>query len=178
MLQLRLGRLRADTLRGISVLQRRQIFYRALATDVRAAKEIRVFGLGSLLGGRMRRDLAATNASEDAVDRTSARVEGMLGLLAGAVTVAGVTVAAVLGVRGQLSPGDIVVFLAAIAALHTMITGATEQAARAYESLILFGYFQDIDDETAAVESGVTVDALADGIEFHDVWFRYADDLP
>ena len=177
-LQLRLGRLRADTLRGVSVLQRRQIFYRALATDVRAAKEIRVFGLAPFLSGRMRRDLGASNRAEDAIDRTAARVEGLLGLMAAGVTVAGVAAAAVLGVRGTLSAGDVVVFLAAIASLHAMVTGATEQAARAYESLILFGYFQDIDEEAAPEASGAAVAALAQGIEFHDVWFRYADELP
>jgi ATP-binding cassette subfamily B protein len=126
----------------------------------------------------MRRDLATSNAAEDAVDRRSARVEAMLGLLAAAVGAAGVAVAAVLGVRGALSPGDVVVFLAAIAALHSVITGATEQAARAYESLILFGYFQDIDEETTATVPGAAVAALAHGIEFHDVWFRYSDELP
>jgi ATP-binding cassette, subfamily B, bacterial len=178
MLQVRLGRLRAETLRSISVLQRRQIFYRGLATDVRAAKEIRVFGLSAFLGGRMRRDLASSNAAEDGIDRRSATVEGLLGLMAAVVTVGGVAVAATLGVRGTLSPGDVIVFLAAIAALHSMITSATEQAARAYESLIMFGYFQDIVEDAPPEQPGLPVPALSQGIEFHDVWFRYADGLP
>jgi len=177
-LQLRLARLRADTLTGISVVQRRQIFYRQLATDARAAKEIRLFGLGSFLSGRLLRDLHAANAAENAMDRASARLEGLLGLLAGVLTLAGVATAAWLGFQGRITAGDVVVFLAAIAATHTTVTGATEHAARAYQSLLLFGHYQDITAEPASPAAGMEAPELKEGIEFRDVWFRYADDLP
>jgi len=177
-LQLRLARLRADTLTGISVVQRRQIFYRQLATDARAAKEIRLFGLGSFLTGRLLRDLHAANAAENAMDRSAARIEGALGLLAGALTLAGVATAAWLGFHGRITTGDVVVFLAAIAATHTTVTGATEHAARAYQSLLLFGHYQDITAGQTPPPEGIAAPELAQGIEFRDVWFRYADDLP
>lgn len=177
-LQLRLAKLRADTLTGISVVQRRQIFYRQLATDARAAKEIRLFGLGSFLTGRLLRDLHTANAAENAMDRAAARLEATLGLLAGALTLAGVASAAWLGFHGRLGAGDIVVFLAAIAATHTTVTGATEHAARAYQSLLLFGHYQDITAGGTPSTSGTEAPKLKQGIEFRDVWFRYADDLP
>ena len=50
-LQLRLGRRRAEVAGSIAGLQRRQLFFRLLLTDIRAAKETRLFGLGGCWAG-------------------------------------------------------------------------------------------------------------------------------
>jgi hypothetical protein len=83
LLQLRLARLHADVVMETSVYHRRLAFYRVIATDVRAAKEIRLFGLGKFLTGRMLRDLGSSNAAEAAVDRTAAKMQLLISVLTG-----------------------------------------------------------------------------------------------
>ena len=179
-LQLRLARLRADMITETSVYHRRMIFYRLLATDVRAAKEIRLFGLGSFLTRRMLRDLGSAARAEARVDGVAARLEVIVGLLGGAVSLAGVTAAVWLAVGGSLSVGDVTVLLAALVALHAAFGGATDEASTGYRALLLFSHYLAITDgpevERAAGERGVP--ALTGCIELEDVWFRYGEDLP
>ncbi len=178
LLQLRLARHRAELLNEVTVYQRRQISYRLLTTDVRAAKEVRLFGLGEFLTKRMLRDLHSANAAEARVDRTAARLELTIGLLGAVVTLAGVSAAAYLAVRGQLSVGDVTVLLAALIALHAASGGATEQISNAYRSLLLFHHYLAVAEDPVETVTGRDVTPLTSGIEFDDVWFKYDEDLP
>lgn len=54
-----------------------------LSTDVRAAKEVRLFGLGQFLTRRMLADLGRANIAEAAVDRAAARMQLLIALLTG-----------------------------------------------------------------------------------------------
>jgi ATP-binding cassette subfamily B protein len=176
--QLWLGRLRAGVASDVSMLQRRQVFLRLLLVDVRAAKEARLFGLGEFLSGRSLRDLRAANAAENAADRTGARIETTLGLLGGALGLVAISVGAYLAVHGRFSIGDVTVFLAAVVGLHGTIGAATATTARAYQALLLFGHYLAVVDEPEPARTGLAPAPLRDGVEFRDVWFRYADHLP
>lgn len=178
LLQLRLARLRAGVVMETSLYHRRLTFYRVLATDVRAAKEVRLFGLGSFLTRRMLRDLGSSNAVEAAVDRTAARMQLLIALLTGLVTLFGAAVATYLAARGRLTIGDVTVLLAAMVALQGMVAAVTESASAGYRSLLLFGQYLAVGQDTAVTEPGAEVWPLACGIEFDNVWFRYAEDLP
>jgi ATP-binding cassette subfamily B protein len=70
------------------------------------------------------------------------------------------------------------VFLASVAPVTVLCMAATDHAARAYQSLLLFGHYQEITVGEAPAAGGAAAPALAKGIEFREVWFRYADDLP
>jgi ATP-binding cassette subfamily B protein len=179
-LQLRLAGLRANMITETSVYHRRMLFYRMLASDVRAAKEIRLFGLGSFLSRRMLRDLGSASRAEAAVDRVAARLEIALGILEGIVSLTGVTAAVYLAVRGQLSVGDVTVLLAAVVALHMAIGGATDEVSFGYHALLLFSHYLVLVEGPAAeeAEDGRPVPPLTGAIELDDVWFRYAEDLP
>lgn len=177
-LQLRLARLRADVVMETSVYFRRMIFYRTIATDVRAAKEVRLFGLGKFLTGRLLRDLGSSNAAEAAVDRTGARMQLLISLLTGLVTLFGAGTAAYSAAAGRLTVGDVTVVLAAMVALQAMVAAVTENTSVAYRALLLFGQFLVVGQDPSATEPGTEVAPLAGAIEFDDVWFRYAENLP
>jgi ATP-binding cassette subfamily B protein len=177
LLQLRLGRLRATMTQEVTPLQRRQMFFRLLLTDVKAAKEVRLFGLGRFLLGRMLRDLRAANNAEMRVDRFTAWAQLRIGLLTGALTVIGLTATVVLASRGRLSIGEVTVFLAAVAALHATIGSAAAGCARAYEALLLFEHYLAVVNDPVTDAGNLPAPRLSRGIEFHDVWFRYGDGL-
>lgn len=177
-LQVRLGRMRAETVTEVSLYQRREIFYRMLATDVRAAKEIRLFGLGEFMVARMLRELHAANRAQTTVDRVAVRLQLAMGGLAAIVDIAGVGAAAYLAMHGSITIGDVTVLLAALLALHSAFGGGAEQAARGYESLLLFSHYLAVVESPTGQTSGDAVGPLGECIEFDDVWFRYAEDLP
>jgi ATP-binding cassette subfamily B protein len=177
-LQLRLARLRADMVMETSMYHRRLIFYRVVATDVRAAKEIRLFGLGNFLTRRMLRDLGSANAAEAKVDRTAARMQLLIALLTGLATLFGAAVAAYSAAKGRLTVGDVTVLLAAMLALQGMVTAVTDSASIGYRALLLFGQYLAVVRDTPVAEPGDEAGPLTCGIEFDNVWFRYAEDLP
>ena len=178
LLQLRLARQRADMLIETSPYQRRLIFYRLLSTDVRAAKEVRLFGLSKFLTGRMLGDLGRANAAEASVDRTAARTQLLIALLTGLVTLFGAAVAAYSAAHGRLTVGDVTVLLAAMAALQGTVAAVTDSASDGYRALLLFGQYLAVVQEVPAAPASGQAGPLTRGVEFDDVWFRYAEDLP
>ncbi|MGI8666034.1 MAG: ABC transporter ATP-binding protein [Jatrophihabitans sp.] len=179
LLQLRIARMRANMLVETSSYHRRLVFYRYLAVDVRAAKEVRLFGLGDFLIGRMLKDLGSANSAESIVDRAAARVEIIIGALSGGVTLCGAIAATYLAAHHRLTVGDVTVLLAAMVALQAAVGQVTENASSGYRSLLLFSQYVAVAETAPAVAPGTgPVPPLARGIEFDDVWFRYADDLP
>jgi ATP-binding cassette, subfamily B, bacterial len=179
LLQLRLARSRADLLLDTSTYHRRLVFYRFLAIDVRAAKEVRLFGLGDFLIGRMLGELGSSNRAEAAVDRVAARIELTIGALSGFVTLCGATAAAYLAAHHRLTVGDVTVLLAAVVALQTTIASVTEHVSDGYRGLLLFQQYLAVVEPTDQADLGTgAVGELAEGIDFSDVWFRYAEDLP
>ncbi|GIH67165.1 ABC transporter ATP-binding protein [Microbispora siamensis] len=180
LLQARAGRRRAGLTMSLSPVHRREFTYQMLLTDVSAAKEIRLFGLGDFLRGRMLGELRAGNDAEAGLERRLLRMDAGLELLAGAVMVTGVAVAAYRAMHGLITLGDVTLFLAALAGVYGAVTAFTESAATAYRALLLFGAYQAIVDEPvpapAAAPDGPR--PLRTGIELRDVWFRYRDDGP
>ncbi|MFD9700809.1 ABC transporter ATP-binding protein [Lentzea sp. NPDC059081] len=156
---------------------RRRLFYRALLTDVRAAKEIRLFGLGELLHARMIGSLRTVSDARLSAQRRGTGVQAALALLSAVVAGAGTVVVALNVVRGQSSVGDLVLFLGAVAGVQTGLSGVVLQLGEAGRAVRLFGHYLDV---------LATPDDLAGGaqaprpgvIELRDVWFRYEDDGP
>lgn len=185
LLQLRLARQHASVVMDTSVYFRRLIFYRSLATDVRAAKEVRLFGLADFLVDRMLRELGSSNAAEATVDRAAARIGLAIGVLSGMVTLVGVSTAAYLATHGRLTIGEVTVLFAAMVSLQMTVSEVTENTSSGYRSLLLFSQYLLVAQSRPARLSGhADADAkadpasLADCIEFDDVWFRYAEGLP
>ncbi|MER6150460.1 ABC transporter ATP-binding protein [Streptomyces hirsutus] len=161
--------------------ERREIFYSQLLSTVEAAKEVRLFGIGAFLQDRMLTDRRTANTAKALMDRREALLQSGLALLAASVSGGGV-VWAVLAVRsGQLSVGDITIFIAAVAGVQGSLTAGAGNFAGTHESLMLFEHYLDVVDcepDLPVAAAPVPLPALREGIEFRDVWFRYSDEHP
>ncbi|MEV0160395.1 ABC transporter ATP-binding protein [Nonomuraea fuscirosea] len=173
---------RVGTLAGLSATARRQILYSSLITDVKAAKEVRMFGLGGFLKSRVLGALAAAQEGERRLDRREALTQSLLALLSTAVSGAGLLWAVFAALDGRLSLGDVTAFAAAVAGTQAALVGLVETVAGAHHALLLFGYHADVtslpDDLPSPSRRSAGLPALRRGIELRDVWFRYDDGHP
>jgi ATP-binding cassette subfamily B protein len=176
--QLRLGRQRTEMMTRITPNTRRQIFYANLLLDVRAAKEIRLFGLGEFFRGRMLAELGAAQSGEREVDRRALHVDASLALLTAVVSGVALVVTATRIGPGGGGVGDLTVLIAALAAVQGALAGIVAQVATANQMLVLFGHYADVVRPVAGHRSGPGLPAppLGRGIELRDVWFRYHPD--
>ncbi|MBD5784983.1 ABC transporter ATP-binding protein [Cellulosimicrobium terreum] len=203
--QLRLGRLRSSTTALNSPRSRRQLFYATLLTDVRTAKEIRLFGLGEHFRAKMLDEVGSVHATERHVDRVTVRTETLLALLTALVSGA-VLLHAVLRIAdGSGSVGDVALLVAALGAVQTAVAAIVGQVGVLDEALVLLGRYVEIvapdpgsePGPASGAEPGSEVAgtvavrpahaspiaptgpaAQPAGIRFEKVWFRYAEDSP
>jgi ATP-binding cassette subfamily B protein len=177
--QVRLARLRGEMLERTAPLFRRQAFYAALLLDMRAAKEIRLFGLGAFFRTRMMRELRAAQAQERRQDRLAMWVDSSLAVLTGIVSLVALAVFVRQVFDGRGTVGDLVVVIAALTAVQMSVSGLVQQIAMAGETLMMFGHYVDVTAVTRALENAGPLPAappLTRGLEFDDVWFRYSPD--
>ncbi|WP_433045873.1 ABC transporter ATP-binding protein [Dactylosporangium sp. CS-033363] len=183
--QLRLSRMRADTTAGNSPRQRRQAFYAGLLLDLRAAKEIRLFGLGQYFRARMLTELGDVQRAERRVDLATARVDGALSLLTAAVSAVVLAVTVIRLASGDGRVGDLAVLVAALGAVQATVASTVTQIATADAALVLFEHYLAIVParRTAPAEPPAAVAPRQSpgperGIRFEHVWFRYGEEQP
>lgn len=180
--QLALSRRRARMLWEIGPAERREFFYTGLLSTVEAAKEVRLFGLGAFFRHRMLDNRRIANTAKRAIDRRQAMVQVFLGLLAAAVSGAGLLWAISSARQGRLQVGDVTIFVAAVAGVQGALSTLAADIARTHQALLMFDHYLAV--TTAGPELPVTASprrlppTLQHGIEFRDVWFRYSDDHP
>ena len=154
--------------------QRRRHYFRELALDPAGAKEIRLFGLGSLFHGRMMSALREATRIEDRENRRATTRELFLTLLNVAVSLAGAVIVVLAAVRGSVTVGDVSLFLAAIASIQGAFAAVIPQFGRAHRGLVLFSSYLDVTGLPADTPGGgLAVPVLSEGIEVRDLWFRY-----
>jgi ATP-binding cassette, subfamily B, bacterial len=165
----------------LSPVMRRQVVYADLMTDVDTAKEVRLFGLGTFLHRRLISELRSSLTAERDLAVRTLRVQGLLALL-GALVAGGGLVWTVVGITaGRLTPGDLALFVAAVAAVQGALGGIVTQSARVYAALLVFGHYLDVvrsKPDLPVPDSPAPAGALRTGIELRDVWFRYHDGQP
>ncbi|MBM7821626.1 ATP-binding cassette subfamily B protein [Cellulosimicrobium cellulans] len=189
--QLRLGRLRSSTTALTSPRSRRRLFYVTLLTDLRAAKEIRLFGLGEHFRRRMLDEVGSVHDAERRVDRVTVRTETLLALVTAVVSGAVLVHAVVRISRGAGSVGDLALLVAALGAVQASVAAVVGQLAVADEALVLVARYTEVVEGAPVVAAvpGPVADAVADvpaaaepagpgTIRLEDVWFRYGDDAP
>lgn len=160
---------------------RRQMFYSSLLTDLNAAKEVRLFGLGDFLRGRMLSETRATQQREAAVDRTILRAELALGALGAVITTGGLVWAVHAAASGRISVGTIAMLLLSIVAVQNALGGIAVRIADLTEALGLFGHYLALVEagpDLPVPEQPRALSPLSRGIELRDVWFRYQPDGP
>ncbi|MEV4282243.1 ABC transporter ATP-binding protein [Actinoplanes xinjiangensis] len=176
--QIRLARLRGEMIENTAPMLRRQTFYAALLLDMRAAKEIRLFGLGGFFRTRMMRELIAAQSRERRQDRLALWVDSSLALLTGVVSLIALAVFVRQVFDGHGTVADLIVVIAALSAVQMSVSGLVQQVASAGETLMMFGHYVDV-TEVIRQRDAVPLPAappLGDCLELDDVWFRYAPD--
>jgi ATP-binding cassette subfamily B protein len=161
----------------IAPYQRRRFFYRMLLTDDRAAKEVRLFGLGTHFRTRQ---LDALRHSQDVHVRLAARtttIQSGLSLL-GAVIAGGATaVVALRVVRGELTPGDVLLFMSSVAGVQSALSDLVGKIGQAFQAVKMFQRYLEVMALPPDLPSGEqTAQELRHSVRFEDVWFRYQPD--
>ncbi len=179
--EVRLNRRRAAMAWRISPAERREFFYGDLLTDLGAAKELRLFGLGPLFRGRMLAELAANNAEQRRFDRREGTTQ--VGLAAVSAVLAGGALVWVLmgAARGQLTVGDATAVILAVGGVQSALASTVSHVALGHHAGLLLDHYRAVlaaPAEAVGPRAGAPPGAGVRGIELDDVWFRYADDLP
>ena len=180
-LRMRLSRRRADLMWETSSAVRRQLFYRGLLTDLQAAKEVRLFGLGAFLHGRMLTELRSVNRRENQLESRVARVEIGLAVLGAALSLAGLVWALQAAAARTISVGDVSVFVAALAGVQAASGALVDGLANGHKAVLVFGHYLSVLSAPAdlpAAPDTRPATPLRHGIELRDVWFRYTVDGP
>ena len=174
--ELALARGRTAAYAEISRRQRRELFYGNLLVNASAAKEIRLFGIGHFLRDRMRTERAAADARRRRVDQRDVRVVGGLGLVSVMVSGAGLLWGVRAAQAGQLSVGDVTMFVQALAGLQASIGSLVRQIATVHENLLILAHYVTVTSTAPDLVSGESrpLPALSQGILIQDVWFRYS----
>lgn len=157
------------------------MFYATLLTGLRAAQEVRLYGLGSFFRARMVRELCAVNAAERRVDRREVGVQGLLAVLSAGIAGCGLVWVVQSAAAGTVSIGDVAVFVAAVAGVQSALTAGVDQAAQIHQALLLFEHYMAVATVPADLPvpaSPEPVPELRHGIELRDVWFRYSEEHP
>lgn len=176
-----LARRRAQLVMDISPMERKEFFYNQLLSTVEGAKEVRIFGLGGFFRTSMRRERLANNAARRSMDRRELSVQFCLESLAAAVSGGGLLWAVDAARQGSLSVGGIALFAAAVTAVQGALAALATQTAATAQALLLFDRFRAVTvlgSDLPVSERPRPLPSLRRGIEFRDVWFRYADQLP
>ncbi len=158
---------------------RRRFYYRSLLTDLRAAKEMQVFGLGTHFRRRMIDALWLVSSAELRQQRRATVAESVFALVNGLISAVGAFVAVRGVLDGRLTVGDLTIFVAAVAAAQGMFGSLVVQLGAASRATGLMRNYFAICDLPAELESGTgTVPPLRVGIELRNVWFRYVQHGP
>ena len=175
----RLARAQADLAFTLSPHDRRKLFYGNLQTDERAAKEIRLFGLGGHFLSRMLGEFRTLNDAARRMDRTVLSRQLMVGVLTAALGAIALLIVAGQAADGGLSAGDVFVVVAAIAGVQTAASGMVTTAGHLLEAALLLGHYRDfLADARTEPGGGEPCPPLRDAIVLDDVWFRYSPEHP
>jgi ATP-binding cassette subfamily B protein len=175
------GRRRARLEWTNSPAQRRQLFYSRLLGNRDGAKEVRLFGLGDFLRGRMLTELRSVNDAQRRLALRVLAIEGSLSLLTAAITAGGTVWVVREAAAGRMSVGDVTLFAMAAVGVQGAISGMVSRLSGMYQSLLLFGHYVDIVTMGPDLPLAVPprpLPALRHGVELRDVWFRYDDQHP
>ncbi|HEU5471040.1 MAG TPA: ABC transporter ATP-binding protein [Actinophytocola sp.] len=176
-----LARRRAAMIWANSPTERREMLYGFLLVDARAAQEVRLFGIGAFLRGRMLAARRVTDSEHRRQDRRELRYQSGLGLLS-AMVAGGGLVFAIFGAKaGTLTIGDVALFVATVGGVQGALHTVVRSLARVHQERLNFEHYLGV--TSAAADLPVAADAwtlapLRNGIELRDVWFRYTPDGP
>jgi ATP-binding cassette subfamily B protein len=177
--QLKLAQRQAHVAQATMATQRRQLMYQLLLTDLRSAKEIRLFGVGGLFRSRMIDALRSATEAELRVQRRSSLLQSMMALLGAVATAAGSVIVIYRAALGTLTAGDLTLFIAAATAVQGAAFSVISQLQVAVRSTQLFSNYLEVIKAPPDLPDGTAEPGpLTTAIVLEDVWFRYDPDGP
>ena len=179
--ELALSRRRADMTFSISPVERRELFYRELLLRANAAKETRLFGIAGFLRDRMLTERRKADVARRAVDRRELVVQGGLALIGAAVAGGGLVWVIRSARHGDLSIGDVALFIGATAGVQNALSTAIGESTLLHQRFLMFDHFRHVVTVPTDLPLAATpreAPPLRRGIELRDVWFRYGPDAP
>ncbi|MEV0265423.1 ABC transporter ATP-binding protein [Streptomyces sp. NPDC050617] len=179
--ELAMSRRRAAMFWDIGPVERRELFYFQLLTSPRAAKEIRLFGIGGFLRGRMLAERRRADRAKQAVDRQEAVIQLELGVLAAVVAGLGLLWAVRAAGQGRISVGGVALLVTALPAVQAALASLASEIAGGHQALLLFDHYvavRETEDDVLVCADPRPVPRLRKGIELRDVWFRYGPEHP
>ncbi|GAA1775654.1 ABC transporter ATP-binding protein [Luedemannella helvata] len=180
--ELRLSRRRAALEFRLSPAERRELFYADLLTDLRAAKEVRLFGTGPLFRRRMLTELHDINAGHRRLDRVELASQAGLAALSAGLAGAAVVWTLLAAASGRLSAGDVGVVVLGVAGIQTALSAAVQHLALTHHAGLLFDHYREVlaapPPAAPRVPSASPPARDERGLVLDDVWFRYGEDQP
>ncbi|TQM16164.1 ATP-binding cassette subfamily B protein [Pseudonocardia kunmingensis] len=165
----------------IGPAERREFFYSSLLTEVNAAKEVRLYGLSDFLRGRMLTERRVSDSARRAMDLRETWTQGGLSLLGAAVVGGGLIWAVRAATQGEISVGDVSLFVGGVMGVQGAVGGLISGFAEAHNQLLMFDHYRRIVESEPDLPIQARprpAPALRQGIELRDVWFRYSDNHP
>jgi ATP-binding cassette, subfamily B, bacterial len=175
------ARRQAAVMQGITHAQRRQFFYASLISGTTAAKEIRLFRLGSFFRDRMLSELSEVQRASGQADRRTLAADATLAVISAAAAAGGMLWAVSAAAAGHLTIGDVSMLIAALTAAIGTLGGIMISAAQMYQALLTFESYREVlssAPDLPVPAQPVLASALRRGIQVEDVWFRYGPDKP
>jgi ATP-binding cassette subfamily B protein len=179
--QVRNSRRQADLTWRATPASRRQAFYARLLFDQAAVKEVRLFGLGDFLRGRMLAEVRSIHRGQRLLNRQTMRVQSALTLLSSLIAGGGLIWVVWQTAAGSLPVGDVTMFAIATIGVQGAISGLVNSLAQLAQTTQLFGHYGDVvasGPDLPLAEPPRLLPTLRRGIEVQDVWFRYDDEHP
>ncbi len=162
-----------------SARARRQNSFASLMSDPIAAKEVRLFGLGTFLRGRMLDELRAANNAERALNWRLLWTETGLGALSAAVVASGLIWIVTQIAAHRLPIGDVSLFVLGALGLQGAMGQLAAAGGTIAQSVSLFTAYTDvIHAEPDLPVAARPAPPLKQGITVEDVWFRYDETHP
>ncbi len=164
-----------------AIRARRQQSYSSLLSNAVAAQEVRLYGLGSFLRGRILTELNAITASERGLDRRLLQVESGLGALNSTVIGGGLIWIVTRISAGAMPLGDVSLFIMAALGLQGAMSQIAAGVGGISRSAATFTAFTDVVNAPPDLPVSAQprpVPLLRDRITVENVWFRYHPALP
>ncbi len=178
-IQLALARRTARASEDASSLFRARFLYQGLLTDLRAVREVRLYQLGAFFHSRLAGSLRKASRIELDAQWQATLVQAGWSLASAAVALVGTVTVVGAVIRGSLTLGDLTLFLAALGAVQSGLSGIAGQLGEVGAAMRLFRHYVGIvEGPTDLVDGPLAAPALRDRIRFEDVWFRYDEDGP
>jgi ATP-binding cassette, subfamily B, bacterial len=155
-------------------------YYAQVFTNPVSARDIRIHGAEQLFVNRLSTHLSAALTQETRQQARAAWLQMAFTVLNAAIAATGAVVVALAVAHGQITVGDFVLFLAAVAAVQASLSALLRLGGQMSVSLGVFAHYlaftAPVETPPTALSADRAAPALQSGVELRDVWFRYRED--